>query len=890
MTGFRSPRAFRRGVLFFSAVTAAVVVASCNGDLPGPGSDSTSTAVNRQELSVASSGFLELDRNAVDSNGAPGPDDWSTLFAGGGSADAYVFVSDKGRQSGTAVLDPIFKSASDVNEISTWNWVVADSTKPGALPPKDNTTNAYAAAYHNGDMFLFFGQDRFTANGTSDIGFWFLKSEVGLVPAGCDVNTAGCTGSFSGTHEIGDVLVLSAFTNGGHVDTIEVYEWVGSGGNAGGGALELKYFGTDADCTDLPPAGATACATVNQKDEDAPWTYLAGETGSASGIFPQRHFFEGGVNLSALGLEGCFSTFLSETRSSSSLTAQLKDFAFGAFNVCKIGVDKTGPALSKVGDSKGYTFTISNTGGLALVLRSISDDRIGDLKASALANGCSPLAAGASCTFTAGHAIPAGAPDPYVNTVVVLYSESATASRTYSATANHDTNLFQPSIALAMNGDALSKVGDVAHYGVTLSNTSSADTPALLCSISAARGTLSEAPTFTLASGASKALSIAYTVVGGDPDPLGNSASATCTPTGFPNKLEASAGHSVNLFQPSIAILKGGPAFSKAGDTPQYAITLTNTSSSDTPPMTCSITDTLAGVNRTGVVLASGASDVTPATFTVPAAAPDPLVNRATANCTIAGFPNTLDTAASFPTDLIHPSFTVSQACLVDPVPRGSPAQFQLIITNSGDADLQFAVDNAAALGIAGTYSISSGSAALSLIGSVPVPAGATSVSNTSTVEISLGAQYGLPNKFTASASASCSVPTEGCTPGSWKNSNGRLQLWDEAKDPLAIAAGFYTGTSFHTYFGVSPSVTGLSSTLTMVGAINLGGGGVEKLARHGVAGLLSVAAGLNYLYPPGTSDLASLKAAIATALATKTYEPLASQLAQGNQGICPIP
>jgi hypothetical protein len=100
----------------------------------------------------------------------------------------------------------------------------------------------------------------------------------------------------------------------------------------------------------------------------------------------------------------------------------------------------------------------------------------------------------------------------------------------------------------------------------------------------------------------------------------------------------------------------------------------------------------------------------------------------------------------------------------------------------------------------------------------------------------------------------------------------------------------FYTGTNFHTYFGVSPSVTGLSSSLTMEGAINLGGGGVEKLARHGVAGLLSVAAGLNYLYPPGTNNLATLKAAIATALANKTYEPLASQLAQANQGICPIP
>ena len=36
--------------------------------------------------------------------------------------------------------------------------------------------------------------------------------------------------------------------------------------------------------------------------------------------------FEGGINLTELGLEGCFSTFLAETRSSPEITAVLKDF------------------------------------------------------------------------------------------------------------------------------------------------------------------------------------------------------------------------------------------------------------------------------------------------------------------------------------------------------------------------------------------------------------------------------------------------------------------------------------------------------------------------------------------------------------------------------------
>jgi hypothetical protein len=179
------------------------------------------------------------------------------------------------------------------------------------------------------------------------------------------------------------------------------------------------------------------------------------------------------------------------------------------------------------------------------------------------------------------------------------------------------------------------------------------------------------------------------------------------------------------------------------------------------------------------------------------------------------------------------------------------------------------------------------------LVGSTTVPAGVTTVSNTANVSISLGPQYGLPNKFNASATASCQVQIEGCTPGSWKNPNGRLLLWNSLSDaiPQAMPDGheFFTGTLFNAYFGLTPLQSGFSNTLTMEGAINLGGGGNEKLARHAVAGLLSIAAGVNFLYPEGTTDFLSVKAAVTNAFKTGTYEPLASQLALANTGTCPI-
>src|SRR5262249_51508234 len=52
--------------------------------------------------------------------------------------------------------------------------------------------------------------------------------------------------------------------------------------------------------------------------------------------FPTGSFFEGGINLSSFGLAGCFTTFLAETRSSQSTSAQLKDFVTGNIATCKL--------------------------------------------------------------------------------------------------------------------------------------------------------------------------------------------------------------------------------------------------------------------------------------------------------------------------------------------------------------------------------------------------------------------------------------------------------------------------------------------------------------------------------------------------------------------------
>ena len=70
--------------------------------------------------------------------------------------------------------------------------------------------NAYAAAYTapNGDEILYFGLEKNANEGNNNVGFWFLQDEVGCA-------AASGNNAFVGDHTDGDLLIVSAFTNGG---------------------------------------------------------------------------------------------------------------------------------------------------------------------------------------------------------------------------------------------------------------------------------------------------------------------------------------------------------------------------------------------------------------------------------------------------------------------------------------------------------------------------------------------------------------------------------------------------------------------------------------------------------------------------------------------------
>jgi hypothetical protein len=83
-------------------------------------------------------------------------------------------------------------------------------------------------------------------------------------------------------------------------------------------------------------------------------------------------------------------------------------------------------------------------------------------------------------------------------------------------------------------------VGDSVDYTITLSNNSSADTPDMICV--ADDDLLGELFNGVLALG-DTVLTPSRTVLAGDPDPLVNTVTLTCSPDGFPNVLEESDSH-----------------------------------------------------------------------------------------------------------------------------------------------------------------------------------------------------------------------------------------------------------------------------------------------------------------------------------------------------------
>jgi hypothetical protein len=308
---------------------------------------------------VDTAGIFELsDANTADDPAVDG-EDWQTVNAIAYSGPAIVrtgVVPDM--HPGTPADPTIFGSNQTKDTVDIpGNWTY----KPGSVPDKNDLDNVYAAAYippaghvEEGHLIFTFGADRFSAgNGDAFLGFWFFQSRVAPGPGG----------NFTGQHTPGDVLILANFESGGGVPTIQVLQWVASGGDVATNLLQV--FQGQAECT--PTHAGAACAKTNTSPITVFWPFdykgapfCSGPTCRAAvgllrrGGRPHDLF---GDNLP------CITSFLAETRSSSSVTADLKDFVTSAFELCKIGITKACALRSHMKrDKYTNTITVQNLG------------------------------------------------------------------------------------------------------------------------------------------------------------------------------------------------------------------------------------------------------------------------------------------------------------------------------------------------------------------------------------------------------------------------------------------------------------------------------------------------------------------------------------------------
>ena len=338
------------------------------------------------------------------------PDDWDSLFSCPATGTNLCTPATPGTGNLADVIgamvdefnrpdpDNFTQGTKDDMNVSNWHWGAASGSA------KTNMMQSFAAKY-GGNLYI--GGNRDINNGDANFGVWLLQNatiecNAAMVAAG-QCQTAG---TFVGKpnaagfrspvpHKIGDLLIVSAFTNGGTVATISVYKVIQTVGNESNpnavpGVCPANaftgYAGKSTGATGICPqqlvtqtnAGTALCnAGIPGVPNDAVCAatnagvvgaldprFLSSQTGSVKGTYPPLTFFEVGLDLVDLGLTTeCFPNYIVEGRQSQSITASLNDFTLGSFQSCDAGIKTQASGPVTVGATVTDTATLSGTVG-----------------------------------------------------------------------------------------------------------------------------------------------------------------------------------------------------------------------------------------------------------------------------------------------------------------------------------------------------------------------------------------------------------------------------------------------------------------------------------------------------------------------------------------------
>jgi hypothetical protein len=222
--------------------------------------------------------------------------------SGGGGTDLTVFAGSN-------------KNNDSISPNQGWSWETG-----GAGPKKNDLTNGYLHTRIDaatGDRWVYVGAETRSTSGDSHVDFEF--NQAGIEKVGSEVGGRLVGLGPDGGRTVDDFMISIDFSNGGEHPTGSVRFW---NGNA---YVEASAPGAVFAATNL--------GTILH-GSDGLWKHYA-ENGAAVEIIEPLQFVEAAVNLTALGIDvdpcSTNATFTVKTRSSTSFTADLKDFILVPF-------------------------------------------------------------------------------------------------------------------------------------------------------------------------------------------------------------------------------------------------------------------------------------------------------------------------------------------------------------------------------------------------------------------------------------------------------------------------------------------------------------------------------------------------------------------------------
>ena len=271
--------------------------------------------------------------------------------------------------------------SKDTNDMNQWAY------GSGAPQNKADLENAIAAAYidpANNHTYLYVAADRADNSGSIALGVWFLQTPIAT--SGGKFYTANANGSANlslpAHHVNGDLLLVANFGSG--VATITSFTWNNGAIPATGTTLSSSIGNAVVNTVALDGAAGHPPAVS--------WPFKSSAAGAAANFVQPGEFFEAGVDLNLLfpgQTNFNFSSFIAETRASTSPTSTLSDFIVGHVSTAPdIKVTKVADSSTiDAGSQAGYTVTVSNSGVGDVLNAALTDSLPGAVAWSFAPNG-----------------------------------------------------------------------------------------------------------------------------------------------------------------------------------------------------------------------------------------------------------------------------------------------------------------------------------------------------------------------------------------------------------------------------------------------------------------------------------------------------------------------